>query len=84
MVSAVTTTGFANVTKPSSLTTSAAFAALCSLVSTKYPAISAEVPLIFSASAFDEKASPTPPKCVKVSTNFPAVIALEPQTELLV
>ena len=33
---------------------------------------------------FDKKSLVDEPNCAKVSTNFPAVIALEPQTELLV
>ena len=83
-MSAVTTTESAKVTKPSNFSTSPVFAALCSLLSTKYPKISAVVPLIFYAVPFDKKASVGEPNCAKVSTNFPAVIALEPQTELLV
>ena len=84
VVSAVTTTGFANFTRPSSLSTSPEDVAWCPLVSTKYPLIDAVVLLISGTSAFVLRGSPAPAKCSKVSTNFPGVIALEPQTELLV
>ena len=82
VVSAVTVIGFANFTRPSSLTTSPVLAALCSLLSTKKPVIVAEVLLIFGTWALDENdEAPESPKCANVSTNYPGVIALEPQTE---
>ena len=83
-MSGVITTGFANVTKPSSLTTSSEFTARCSLVSTKYPSILAAVLLILGTDASAEKSSSDPPNYSKVSTNFPAVIGFGPQIELLV
>ena len=60
-MSAVTIIGSANFTRPSSLTTSLVLAALCSLLSTKYPTILAVVPFILSTSALDENASDDAP-----------------------
>ena len=57
--------------------------ALRSLVSTNIPTILAVVPLILVAVALDVNALLDPPNCLKVSTNFPAVIGLVPQIELL-
>ena len=56
-VAPVTVIGSANFTRPSSFTTSPVLAALCSLLSTKYPIILAVVSFMPSTSAFDENAS---------------------------
>mgnify|MGYP005654929669 FL=1 len=58
--------------------------AKCPFVSTKIPLISADVSLIFVAVPILVQSSPDPPKCVKVSVNFPPVTALDEQTELFV
>ncbi len=83
-VASVITIESAKVTIPSSLSTSPSFSAKCPFVSTKIPLISADVPLMFVAVAILVQESPEPPKCVKVSVNFPAVTALDEQTELFV
>ena len=71
-MASVTVIESANVTLPSSLSTSPSFAARCPFESTSIPEILADVPLMLLAVPIRVHESPDPPKCVRVSVNFPA------------